>query len=226
MSLTEMVLMPGADYKAACDAIREKTETTDLIKSGQMADAIRSIAAGDTSKLYVGQVIGDGTSGISFDVPFAPDYVSVLPTDPLAQTRDGTVGKFIWFYRDFKTFGRQGGLEQHYDASVKDYKFNTFTNKSIESYIKYKNGKVTFNPPPVLSKMVWLKDFTFTVVALKYVPDDVTDRALLEQYIDSLPASGGSLTISARRLGETGMTEAEFKAYVQRVNPNWTITLE
>ena len=49
MSLTNMVIMPGSDYQAACDAIREKTGTTDLIKSGEMASAIAGIKAGGGS---------------------------------------------------------------------------------------------------------------------------------------------------------------------------------
>lgn len=36
-------LIPTADYKAACDAIRAKTGKTDLIKSGDMATEIEGI---------------------------------------------------------------------------------------------------------------------------------------------------------------------------------------
>ena len=43
MALTEQVIMPGADYEDACDAIREKTGGTDLIKSGEMGGLIRGI---------------------------------------------------------------------------------------------------------------------------------------------------------------------------------------
>lgn len=44
--LTDMVIMPGADYQTACDAIREKTGSTGAIKSGDMAGRIRGISAG------------------------------------------------------------------------------------------------------------------------------------------------------------------------------------
>ena len=37
------VLIPAADYKDACDKIREKTDTTDLIKSGELADKIEAV---------------------------------------------------------------------------------------------------------------------------------------------------------------------------------------
>jgi hypothetical protein len=46
MSLTDMVIMPGADYQAACDAIREKTEGVGYIRSGDMAELIRGIETG------------------------------------------------------------------------------------------------------------------------------------------------------------------------------------
>ena len=46
MNLTDMVIMPGADYQAACDAIREKTEGVGYIRSGDMAELIRGIETG------------------------------------------------------------------------------------------------------------------------------------------------------------------------------------
>lgn len=51
MSLTDYVIMPGADYKDACDAVREKTVGTDLIKSGQMGGLIRGISGGGDSEI-------------------------------------------------------------------------------------------------------------------------------------------------------------------------------
>lgn len=46
MSLTDMVIMPGADYQDACEAIREKTGGTGYIRSGEMAAQIRGISTG------------------------------------------------------------------------------------------------------------------------------------------------------------------------------------
>lgn len=65
---TDFAILPAADYKAACDAIRAKTGKTGLIKSGDMAEEIIGIpvtgrasfnihygmaAPSDTSKLWV-----------------------------------------------------------------------------------------------------------------------------------------------------------------------------
>lgn len=43
--MAEYVIMPKADYTAACDAIREKTGKTDLIKSGELATQISGITS-------------------------------------------------------------------------------------------------------------------------------------------------------------------------------------
>lgn len=44
MSLTDVVLMPGADYQAICDAIRAKNGVENLYKSGEISAAIHAIS--------------------------------------------------------------------------------------------------------------------------------------------------------------------------------------
>ena len=46
MALTNYVLMPGADYKGICDAVRAKTGKSELIKSGELASEISGITGG------------------------------------------------------------------------------------------------------------------------------------------------------------------------------------
>lgn len=43
MDIADYVIMPGVDYMAACDAVREKTGKTDDIKSGDLAAEVQSI---------------------------------------------------------------------------------------------------------------------------------------------------------------------------------------
>ena len=45
MALTEMVIMRGVDYQDACDAVREKTGGTGVIKAGDMGTQIRAVEA-------------------------------------------------------------------------------------------------------------------------------------------------------------------------------------
>ncbi|MBR3974142.1 MAG: metallophosphoesterase [Oscillospiraceae bacterium] len=44
MSLTDFVIMPGTDYQNICNAIRAKSGSTKVLKSGEIAAAIQSIA--------------------------------------------------------------------------------------------------------------------------------------------------------------------------------------
>ena len=46
MALTDLVIMPGTDYQAICDAVRAKTGDTALLKSGDIAAQIESIQGG------------------------------------------------------------------------------------------------------------------------------------------------------------------------------------
>ncbi len=48
MALTELVMMPGEDYQAICDAVRNKTGTTSLLCSGEVAPAIEAIVTEGT----------------------------------------------------------------------------------------------------------------------------------------------------------------------------------
>jgi hypothetical protein len=78
-------LIPTADYKAACDAIRAKTGKTDLIKSGDMATEIGGITGGGggstASKKEVNFYDYDGTLLHSYTVAEA-QALSELPPLP------------------------------------------------------------------------------------------------------------------------------------------------
>lgn len=57
--MTEYAVMPLSDYKSACDKIREKTESTEPIKSGEFPQKIdyvyeagKSAGSGDTDEAY------------------------------------------------------------------------------------------------------------------------------------------------------------------------------
>lgn len=62
--MSEFVMMPKADYEAACNSIRAKTGKTELIKSGAMSTEIDSITGGGASDdvRYVTFMSYDGTT--------------------------------------------------------------------------------------------------------------------------------------------------------------------
>lgn len=68
MSLTNMVIMPREDYQDACDAVREKTGGTEVIKSGELGELIRNIKSGGSDDNF-DWVIGDGNTHIWVNLP-------------------------------------------------------------------------------------------------------------------------------------------------------------
>lgn len=51
--MTDYVIMPGTDYQSICDAVREKTGGTDLLKSGDVAGRIQTINTGGASWITI-----------------------------------------------------------------------------------------------------------------------------------------------------------------------------
>ena len=51
--ITDIVMMPGKDYQAICDAVRAKTGGTELLKSGDIPAQIEGISGGGEKILYM-----------------------------------------------------------------------------------------------------------------------------------------------------------------------------
>lgn len=84
MALTDYIIMPGADYRAACDKLREKSGKTDLIKSGDLAAAIGSIQSGGGGSMFASSAVGilptvyKGTASSKFSLSFESSAVGAL----------------------------------------------------------------------------------------------------------------------------------------------------
>lgn len=50
--MSEYVVMPKSDYVSACDAIREKTGSTEPIKSSELVEKVKSIETGSSVELF------------------------------------------------------------------------------------------------------------------------------------------------------------------------------
>lgn len=57
--LKDYAIMPSSDYKAICDAVRKKTGSTELLKSGELAEAISGIS-GKSSIIDMSRFCGSG----------------------------------------------------------------------------------------------------------------------------------------------------------------------
>lgn len=103
--MSEYAVMPYDDYKAACDALRAKDGSSDVIKSGELAAKISALQAGSgggfATGTYSGEVDtnpgGEAVKGITYveatvtfadSLPFEPDLVYVYD----AEDNTGTTG--------------------------------------------------------------------------------------------------------------------------------------
>lgn len=87
MALTEYIVMPGADYKNICDAIRAKNGQTEDIVSGEAASLILNITTGEDSPeifslyktgTYTPTSDSSGlTTKITHDLGVAPDFYCI-----------------------------------------------------------------------------------------------------------------------------------------------------
>ena len=75
--MSDYVIMPSADYKAACDSIRAKTKKTDLIKSGDMATEIDGISGGASFNIHYGLNPPDDTSMLWVETESEPTSMAV-----------------------------------------------------------------------------------------------------------------------------------------------------
>lgn len=89
MALTDYVIMPGSDYQALCDKIREKTGKTDVIKSGDLATEVEEVAnssGGSDGENWVYaqgsfQTTADGTKTITHGLGVIPDIIMLVRTN-------------------------------------------------------------------------------------------------------------------------------------------------
>lgn len=57
MALTDMVIMPGADYQSMCDSIRALDGSTDVIKSGDYSGKVQAVSdTVDTQASLISQI--------------------------------------------------------------------------------------------------------------------------------------------------------------------------
>lgn len=96
--MSEFAVMPMTDYKGICDKLREKTDTSDAIKSGEVAEKIDSVyEAGETNAWALAEsLLSNGYKDYSyFTYPFKAELVK-MPQELIRHTASGSDFKYMF----------------------------------------------------------------------------------------------------------------------------------
>lgn len=153
MALTDIVMMPGADYQDICDAIREKNGQTAKIKSGNAGSLIRAIQTGGgedaLSQIFSSYKVGiftptqdtSGISAVTHGLGVTPNFYCIFAVN------SSTVGTgYIVNAIGTKTAGSSGYVVYLHGSTQAKGTFSSSatTFNLIASSGKYKSGVTYF----------------------------------------------------------------------------------
>lgn len=99
--MAEYAVMPYADYEDACEAVREKTGGTAVIKSGEMGAQIRAIDTVETCTVTVtGSNVGS-TLGVAYTAYENGEFVAKAPITTGNTFENIVCGSAMSFYGAF-----------------------------------------------------------------------------------------------------------------------------
>lgn len=159
---------------------------------------------------YTASVVGDDTDKLRFKVPFAPDTLQIISTDPRIMFRNNRV---IFITADLNSLGYAGASQ----TVIRDGKLiNTaMTADSINGRVqRAEDGTVTVT---CTEGNAFGQDLTYQVVAAKL--SDKTLRQRYEEFVESLTGSG-TAQVCKTRVYEA-FTAGEWAA-LTATKPDWT----
>lgn len=213
------------DLGTVADAIREQTGKAEQIPfpNGFASAPAELVQIGKdqkeqewANKFYMTTVRGNDTCNLTVSLPFKPDYFAVLVYEPYAVSISNT---FVRIERDFRSFAKWGGSAQ-YNTGANSNPIAPISNNSIDGFITWDGNNIKFICPSNMTAYKWRNECLYRILAVNYA-NGKTDKELLEEYVLSLPDSGGSVTLSLRRYNESGITETQWDELIAQ-KPNWT----
>lgn len=156
--ITDIVMMPGKDYQAICDAVRAKTGGTELLKSGDIPAQIEGISGGGEKILYMDAELLNAGGAYPAD---ADDYTTaVIP--------EGTL------FVDYDTFQNLPNIKTliiHANCEFEDLEFYNSSTKAYVGYNALENGNV------LIEKLVIGGEFT--IVPMNFGQNVTTLREIV-----------------------------------------------
>lgn len=169
------------------------------------------------AKHFVHTFIGDGSSSLSFSVPFEPDAVQVTGFDPLSSATKNAV---MLFFCDLRAFGMPGGFTMKGNVSSITY-FAVGTRKIEERYARSEDGFITIKDVAATGDpAIFAEGFVYTVVAVKYTQQTDTER--ITDFVNRLDGSG-TVTLNQAKIS-AAFTDDAWAALIA-AKPDWTFVL-
>ena len=210
---------------AIADAIREKTGGTDALTLDGMAAAIPEVfaagfGAGEAAQKAVcfqATVLGSGTQYLSLEIPFEPDYFTVLAFNPYPTTVP---------YSEIALAIDLGTFYTHLGVSVYIKSTSGFSTARIPDALRtlytYEDGVFTVNAGTQSNiPNIWRTGTYYKVCAVKRM---LSDKDALTREINALPDDeSGTVTFVGSRVS-AAVTDDEWATLIA-AKPNWTFTL-
>lgn len=217
-------VMPLGDYVNVCNKIREKTESTDTIKSGQLADKVNEVyKKGRQSWWDAFQQQGTGTM-------YAYAFYGNMWTDDI--------------YEPIYPFIVSNGYGMYHGSYITDVKLPIeFSNTSVQNQNMFNTTRIITIPllkvtenntfaSNMFTNATGLKNITFDGVIANSLTMGTCaklSKASIQSIFDCLSstASGVTLTLSTTAVNNAfsgGSTGTEWLNLVS-TKPNWTISL-
>lgn len=178
-------------------------------------DGLGEGAAICAAKHFVHNFVGDGSSSVSFHVPFEPDTVQIIGCSPFANTKEYALAMFVY---DRRAFGFLGGAALHGKTSTGILTTTMMTTTSaLKRYSRTEDGVITIKG--IATSVVFDPDYLYTVVAVKYT--EQTDKERITDFVNRLTGSG-TVTLNQATVN-AAFTDDEWAVLIAH-KPDWTFT--
>ena len=217
-------VMPMADYKEVCDKVREKTDTTEVIKSGEMADKIGEVyVAGQLSVLSSSEALkgkAEGNPLCISDVSSVEHQVEVTLSaktlTDLSHARVTVCGKNLFNKAEIVDKFNAGEYETSDDTN--SYSVVSFQLKPNTKYMVkicgVQNGSMTFiNYRKKINSTSGISISANWAATEKVFTTDETGKLYVGAYGSSNVAKIGAVLDMALIQVEEGMVATEYEEY-------------
>ncbi len=171
------------------------------------------------AKHFVTTVIGNGTTSLSFKVPFAPDALVICCFDPRIR---GAKNNLLTWTADLRSFGIMSCRYTLMSAAGGSFTAGTVGTSSVYTHCpQAEDGTITIqNIAGSGGKCIFASDCLYIVVAVKHT--DQSDKERITAFVNGLTGSGTAEM--AKTKVDAAFTAEEWAALIA-TKPDWTFSV-